>query len=110
MNFTNLECLYVLIVQYGECKRKVIAGETIYLHLVADTYKNLRECVKRFRRDLRNLDRKHGPGKFALYRRLEQLIKTPGEERWDDCIPLLEAMAIHHPDGDEPVEVKVSDR
>jgi len=100
MDFTNLECLYVLIVQYGECKRKVVAGETIYLHLVADVYKNLRESIARFRKDLRRLDRIYGRGKFPQYRALERLL-TMEDPPWNDCF---------HPDGDEPVEAKVSDR
>ena len=109
MDFVNLELLYSAIVQYGQVKNRVVNGETVYLHLVADTYRCLMECTRRFRRDLRKLDRRHGPGKFPLYRKLEAILVGP-DPAWNDALPILEDMAIHHPDGDEPLEVRISNR
>lgn len=109
MDFKNLELLYCAIVQYDQVKRRVINGETVFLHLVADTFRCLKDCVDRFRHDLRKLDRKYGRGKFAQYRKLERIL-TADDPAWNDCLPLLEDMAIHHPDGDEPVEVRISNR
>ena len=107
VDFVNLELLYSAIVQYGQVKSRVVNGETVYLHFVADTYKCLMECTRRFRRDLRKLRRRNPGSNFPLFARLDELIKA---ERWNDCLPVLEDMAIHHPDGDEPVEIRISSR
>jgi|GEM_PF-5978303 len=109
MDFKNLECLYVLIVQYEQAKSRVTSGDTIFLHIVADTFKNLRESIARFKKDLRRLDRIYGRGKFPQYRALERLL-TMEDPPWSDCLPILENMAINHPDGDEPVETRISNR
>ena len=107
VDFVNLELLYSLIVQYGEVKAKVLAGQTEWLVMGVDNFTSIMECVKRFRRDLRKLRRRNPGSNFPLFARLDDLIKA---ERWNDCLPVLEDMAIHHPDGDEPLEVRVSNR
>ena len=106
MDFVSLEVLFMAIVQHRELEAKIAAGDTDFIPWRNDNMTTIQRRLAQFRAELAGIERKHGKT-FPQYRELVQSIQ---KRKWSDALEILKDFGVVHPDADDPVEVRISNR